>query len=68
MNFVQADTNGLLTFVVQYQTDNVGSTINFATKEHVTNTAPTLTIVPEPSSAILLGVSGLALLLYRRRR
>lgn len=74
--FMQADTNGAVSFAV-YRTADAGaaSTTNFYTKENlagvggVNNPAfnPTLTFVPEPSSALMTGLAGLALLVRRRR-
>jgi len=69
VDFVKSDTNGLLTFIVQYQTDDVSSSISGATYANPNADAPTLTLVPEPSSVtlFLLAVAAGWAFLPRRR-
>jgi hypothetical protein len=61
--FIDDDTNGLLTFYF-YQ-DNQNGNIVVTTKEG--GRAPTLNLIPEPASALLLSVLGLSLAAFRRR-
>lgn len=71
IDFLEADTNGMLTFIITRDTVEFGS--NSVVHELITKEgsgAPFLKItydeIPEPASAMLLGLGGLALL--RRRR
>lgn len=65
LNFLNADGNNILTFVIiDPSTDTNGS--GWATREEGTLPAATLTIIPEPSTALLSGL-GILFLLYRRR-
>ncbi|MCF7854560.1 MAG: PEP-CTERM sorting domain-containing protein [Candidatus Pacebacteria bacterium] len=64
-NFINADTNGQVTFLM-FPTG--GAQAKYATKEHATITKPGLSLtLPEPASAILLGLSVTGLLVRRRR-
>jgi hypothetical protein len=73
-NFINADTNGVITLMLRRSGGNAGGTNNlaFRSKEFDDGvgdpTAPTLTItpVPEPGTLALLGAGTLALI--RRRR
>ncbi|MDF3129766.1 PEP-CTERM sorting domain-containing protein [Kiritimatiellaeota bacterium B1221] len=71
-NFINADTNGTVSFVIQREELNV-SVDQFRSSEGAAYasalaTAPTLVVVPEPSSLLLLlgGFAASALLLRRR--
>ena len=65
LDFINADANNIVTFVIiDPSTDTAGT--GWATKETTTLPAATLTLVPEPSAA-LLGSLGLLALLRRRR-
>ncbi|HEV2296542.1 MAG TPA: DNRLRE domain-containing protein [Tepidisphaeraceae bacterium] len=72
-NFLSADTNGLVTFVLYTATSDSSQSFFVASKENTGGEAvfPTLTlpnaVVPEPASASVLALSGLALLARRRR-
>jgi hypothetical protein len=61
-DFLNADTNKLVTFIF-IGTNNEGE---IASKEHETFMAPTLTLIPEPTTLALLGLGSLVLL--RRRK
>jgi len=66
VDFIQADTNGIITFVL---VANSGASIEYASKENTTLDAPalTFTLIPEPGSFALLGVGALAGCVRRRR-
>lgn len=69
VDFLKTDTNNSVTFVVQYATDNVGSTFNAGTLETSGVSPAQLVVIPEPSLATLLaGCVGSLLVLGRRRR
>ncbi len=77
-SFINADTNGLVTIMLSADNTGIpnddGKNAAFATENTTINgtdpavfrSAPTLTLIPEPSSALLGGLG--ALLLLRRRR
>jgi hypothetical protein len=62
--FIDADNDGLLTFYL-YQDGGNGNLV-FTTKEG--GTAPTLNLIPEPASVLLLALASTALAAIRRRR
>lgn len=64
LNFINADTNGIVTFVL-YRTSQSGVFSNFASRE-ASSGGPRLTLVPEPAGAALVAAGG-TLLLVRRR-
>ncbi len=69
VDFLNADTNGIATFIIYQSTQNK-SLRAFASREHATLNGPTLnvTAIPEPSSyAALAGSSLLGLALIRRK-
>lgn len=71
VNFLSDDTNSLVTFILVRETFDPnyhGWIHNFASKENLTLSPPSLTItqVPEPSSVVLLGL-GIAALVYRTK-
>lgn len=67
-NFRQSDNTATLIFIISAQ-DNSGPTMAFASSEATdTTTVPTVTIVPEPATAVVLAGTPFALLLRRRRR
>ena len=71
-NFINADTNGTVSFVIQREENNA-SVDQFRSSEgadtvSAPTTAPTLTVVPEPSSLVLLLGGMLAAILLIRRR
>ena len=61
-DFLSADTNKMVTFIF-IGTNNEGE---IASKEHETFMAPTLTLIPEPTTLVLLGLGSVVLL--RRRK
>ena len=72
LSFLQSDTDDLVTFImtrrhVTQPSPNVGHV--FASKEHGTLSPPTLdlTVIPEPSTALLLAFGLMALAAGRRR-
>jgi len=66
LNFVNADTNGVVSFVLFSTFETGGSPANFKSSE-ATSGQPTLTVVvPEPSS--LAAMSGIGLIMLARRR
>ena len=74
LSFLNADTDGIVTLILGATAVPQDSAFLWDSKEVTPGTdadAPLLTIegtlVPEPSSACLLGLGGLALLLRRRR-
>ena len=69
VNFVNADTDGLATIILQRQTFNSSWNLAFASGEHATLAAPTLAIatVPEPASMAML-LLGLPAIIRRRKR
>jgi len=68
LNFLNADTDGKVTFIIGAPMVSSNPAFFIASEEHATLAAPTLnfTAVPEPSAALLGGLGFLALL--RRRR
>ncbi len=72
-DFVLADTNDLLTFILVAENDTTGngatngSIAKFHSKEGDGSRAPSLTIVPEPSAMALLALSAFGLIARRRR-
>jgi hypothetical protein len=68
LSFLNADTDGKVTFIIGAPAALGDPSFLFASEEHATLAAPTLnfTVVPEPSTALLGGLGLLALL--RRRR
>lgn len=68
LDFLNADSDGLVTFILTRDGGGGGPNLGFASMEHATALAPQLNLfgVPEPSSA-LLGLLGLAALARRRR-
>jgi len=68
--YLRSDTNGIATLIVQYQTDNVGSSLSVASeREGTPGFSPTLTVViPEPSTYFsIIGGVALAAFVVRRR-
>lgn len=70
-NFITADTNDLVTFIILRDTQGTGSDSYvhaIASKENSDTDGATLTIIPEPASAaLLLGAIGLLTFSARRR-
>lgn len=68
LDFLNASGDNDVTFVV-LDLGTAGGGSGWATKESSVDLKPTLTLtsIPEPSSAVLLGLGGLALILRRRR-
>ena len=64
VNFLNSDTNGVVTLIANYDAES-GSSLKFNSRD-ATGTAPTLTIIPEPST-LLLAVAGLVGYGFRRR-
>lgn len=70
LNFVQADTDKTLDFVL-ISTGNTGNHfVSFHSSEETTDgvAGPTLTVIPEPASVGMLGIGALVALLLRRMR
>ena len=67
--FLNADSDGLVTFILTQNTGGPNNGHQWATKEHTTIAAPTLEfdVVPEPSTTALLGLGGFALIFRRRK-
>jgi hypothetical protein len=70
LSFINADTNGTVSFVVNH--DNYNNNItSIASREYsdvdTPRAVPTLTVIPEPASLTLLAGGGLCLLPRRRR-
>jgi hypothetical protein len=68
IDFLNADTNGLVTFVLGRTDPGAGKDRNviFAGDTHATYAAPTLTVIPEPATLGMVGMAGLLLLIRRR--
>lgn len=69
IDFINADTNSVATLILTRQNTQSGWNLAFASREHSTLMAPTLTLglfVPEPTSLGLLALGALGL--WRRRR
>jgi hypothetical protein len=66
INFLQKDTNNLVTLMLTREQRNF-SNEHFASKENATLAAPTIFVtVPEPATILILGLGGLASLLRRK--
>ena len=71
LDFLNADTDGLVTFILQREGGNSGNNLGFASRENGLLTAPILrveAVVPEPATIGLLAVGAVGLLGYGRRR
>ncbi|WFB37764.1 DNRLRE domain-containing protein [Kiritimatiellota bacterium B12222] len=69
LSFVQADTDNYVTFIITGNGRSGGPVRGSVfTKEHATEIAPTLTIIPEPSTMVLLLLSLTTLICCRRRK
>ena len=66
LDFVNADTDSLVTLIVGRQQQNTRIEL-FASKENASFEAPALSIVPEPATMSVLALGGLAMLRRRRR-
>lgn len=66
LDFINNDTNGIVTFVIFHTSPQNGNYANIASREAGAG-VPTLTIVPEPASVLLLA-AGLACVVGRRAR
>ncbi len=66
LDFVKADTDGLVTLIVGRQQRNFRVEL-FASKEHALLNAPALNIVPEPATLSFLALGGTALLRRRQK-
>lgn len=67
VDFLNADTNGIATFIIYQSTQNKNAR-SFASREHLTIDGPSLVAIPEPSSYALLVSGGfLAFSLLRRK-
>jgi hypothetical protein len=69
LNFLNADTDGKVTFIIGAPAAPGDPSFLFASEEHATLAAPSLnfTVVPEPSVFALFGGLGFLALLRRRR-
>ena len=71
LNFINADTNGVATFILRRTSAGTTSNLVFGSAEGTAGAAPRLsllvTTIPEPATA-LTGLLGMALLAVRRRR
>lgn len=70
IDFINDDSNDQATLILRRISGSGSHNLGFATKEHSTFFAPTLTIVqavPEPATAVL-GILGVAGLMLRRQR
>lgn len=69
LDFVRADTDGVLNFIINREGGSGSNNLAFASREHTSLAGPNLalTIIPEPATATL-GLIGLAGLAARRRR
>jgi len=63
LNFIQADTNGIVTLVITR--NSTGNNSVFA--DSASLTPPTLTVIPEPSLLALLGLGSLGMLAFAGR-
>jgi hypothetical protein len=71
IDFINADTNGVVTLILQRQNSQGSWNLAFASGENFDLMPPTLTLgifMPEPGTATLLVAGGLALIRRRRRR
>ena len=72
-DFLNADTDNMATLILTRQTSNSGWNLTFASGEHATAQAPTLTlalepIVPEPCTLVLTALGAAGMGWYGRRR
>lgn len=69
LNFLKADTDGFVTFIVRRNGGTSANNLSFASSENTAQSGPrlNLVIIPEPATASL-GLMGMAGLFLRRRR
>ncbi|MBI1367557.1 MAG: DNRLRE domain-containing protein [Planctomycetes bacterium] len=68
VNFLRADTDGLVTLILRRNAGNSANNLGFASKENTTFAAPTLTLTIPAPAALPAGLSLLTLLTTRRKR
>ena len=72
VDFLNADTDGMVNIVINYTSGNPGQKRQFASNNHASYAAPTLVLEFDPAPAIPepagLGLLGVALLAMRRKR
>ena len=67
LNFIKADTDGVVTLILRRLGGNSANNLSFASKENATYDAPTLTLLVPTPAALPAGLALMALAAGRRR-